>query len=86
MLAREAHDRAELRIELRGLPFHDVALHGSGRWGSHGVVALPRLRDGVPVEASVELIFLQTMPDLPRPIVTTRPAEVAINSTESTKC
>ena len=29
----------------------------------------------MPVEASVALIFLQMMPDLPRPIVTTRPAD-----------
>src|ERR1051325_183267 len=42
--------------------------------------------DGVPVEASVALIFLQMMPDLPRPIVTTRPVQAAISSTASTKC
>ena len=34
-----------------------------------------RKNDGVPVDASVALIFLQMIPDLPRPIVITRPAE-----------
>src|SRR5215217_7960813 len=41
--------------------------------------------DGVPVEASVALIFLQMMPDLPTPIVTTRPLQVAMVSTAATK-
>src|SRR2546422_5718016 len=44
-----------------------------------------RKNEGVPVEASVALIFLQMMPDLPRPMVTTRPFEALINSTTSTK-
>ena len=44
-----------------------------------------RKNDGVPVDASVALTFLQMMPDLPRPIVTTRPAEALISSTTSTK-
>src|ERR1051326_2045757 len=44
-----------------------------------------RKNDGVPVDASVALIFLQMIPDLPRPIVTTRPGQALMRSTTSTK-
>src|SRR5258706_305261 len=44
-----------------------------------------RKKEGVPVEARVALIFLQMIPDLPRPMVMTRPAQAFISSTTSTK-
>src|SRR5262245_16327130 len=43
-----------------------------------------RKNDGVPVEASVALILRQTMPDLPRPMVTTPPLQALISWTTPT--
>src|SRR5215212_4375822 len=47
---RETDDRAELRVQLRGLAFHDVALEGGRRCGGHRVIALPRLLDRIVAE------------------------------------